>query len=78
MSGTCFFWVAHLTRRTCRAVFASEYDDTANIWIGIITELRVQREAEDQGAEAGGQDKVWLKVKWGWSGKDLATLIKSL
>lgn len=61
-------------------MFASEYDDTPNIWVGIITELRKQPQLKDAEGDqnTSGRCKVWLKVKWAWSGKDLDTLIKSL
>ncbi|KZT64991.1 hypothetical protein DAEQUDRAFT_567256 [Daedalea quercina L-15889] len=54
------------------AVLASDYDETANVWIGIVTDLRTVSFDDDS-----GKADVWAKIQWCWSGPDLAELIKS-
>lgn len=56
------------------------------MWVGVITQLRKQPMTVPNDDEAvdsadrmpAGPYDVWLKVKWAWSGRDLATLIKSM
>jgi len=51
------------------AILASDFDDTTNIWVGTITDLRAISLDDDS--------EVWAKIHWCWSGPDLVRLIKS-